>query len=96
MGDLESSCQHGQHGAGPRRREVATHVTGFEPQASADGSVIYFCHQTETDRVTDVSRIDGRNSVATPDFCISPDERRLLYGQIDFANTNIMRVDQFR
>jgi hypothetical protein len=40
--------------------------------------------------------VTGRVNIVTPDFCVSPDERRLLYGQVDLANTNIMLVEPGR
>jgi hypothetical protein len=49
-----------------------------------------------THRVTDLAVIHGRINVTTPDFCISADERRLIYGQVDLANSNIMLIDPFR
>jgi hypothetical protein len=49
-----------------------------------------------THRVTDLAVIHGRINVTTPDFCISADERRLVYGQVDLANSNIMLIDRFR
>jgi Tol biopolymer transport system component len=50
----------------------------------------------DTHRVSDLAIIPGRINVTTPDFCISADERRLIYGQADLDNTNIMLIDPFR
>jgi len=46
--------------------------------------------------VTDLGIVTSRINVRTPDFCVSPDERRLLYGQVDAANSNIMLVEPGR
>ena len=50
----------------------------------------------DTHRVTDLGIVTSRINVRTPDFCVSPDERRLLYGQVDAANSNIMLVEPGR
>jgi Tol biopolymer transport system component len=50
----------------------------------------------DTHRVTDLAVIRGRVNLTTPDFCISADERRLIYGEADLANTNIILMDPFR
>ena len=49
-----------------------------------------------TRRVTEVGRLDGRINLPTPDFCVSADQRRVIYGRVDEANTNIVTLDGFR
>ncbi len=45
-----------------------------------------------THRVTHLGSIAGPIWVGDPSFCVSPDERRMVYGQLD-ASTNIMLIE---
>jgi len=49
-----------------------------------------------TQRVSWIGDLYGQLSLYTPDFCVSPDEQRLLYGRLEFANTNIMLIDRLQ
>jgi hypothetical protein len=39
--------------------------------------------------------ISGPIRTEAPDFCVSPDERRIIYGQAD-ASTNVMLMEPVR
>lgn len=49
-----------------------------------------------TQRVSAAGELDGELNLNTPDLCVSPDGRRLLYGRMAFANTNLMLIDRVR
>ncbi|HZU26848.1 MAG TPA: hypothetical protein VFA04_15085 [Bryobacteraceae bacterium] len=55
-----------------------------------DRRLDYFSFATR--RVTELASIPGMLRLYNPDFCLSPDERRIVYGQVD-ESTNIMIVE---
>ena len=63
------------------------------PLPEKDRRLDYFSFATR--RVTELASIPGTLPVYNPDFCLSPDERSIVYGAID-ESTNIMIVEPRR
>ncbi len=60
------------------------------PVPTKDRPIEYLSFATR--RVTHLGSIAGPIWIGDPSFCVSPDERRMVYGQLD-ASTNIMLIE---
>jgi hypothetical protein len=65
----------------------------LDPIPTKDRPIKYFSFATR--RVTELGSIPGPLRIENPDFCVSPDERRIVYGQAD-SSTNIMLIEPAR
>jgi hypothetical protein len=87
---MESPVSHGWWALG--RDGVYFAEVGTSEAPGEDRPLQYFSFTTH--RITTLATI--RQALATnPDFCVSPDERRIVYGELD-SSANLMLIEPAR
>lgn len=61
-----------------------------DPAPTKERPIEFFSFDTR--RVTHIGSIPGRIRTSDPNFCVSPDERHLVYGKVD-ESTNLMLIE---
>ena len=64
------------------------------PAAAIDYPIFFYRFATR--RSETLAHITKRVTGTDPDFCVSPDGKRIVWAQVDLAGSNIMVVDGFR